>query len=275
MSVLSALRFMVFALAVGAGPALAATQADPCQAADDAAGAVAALPHLATVLKPGAVLDVLAVGSATMFGPEASLAPGTITSQSLGNGTPLAPQAKLFSQLPSDRAFPLQMVKAMQEAVPGLQVSITVRGGRGLLATDMLGLLRTELAGKHYDLVLWQTGTVEAVRNVPPGEFAQTLSEGADAVLAANSNLILVDPQYSRFLQTNSNLEPYELGFQQVAAMPGVVLFRRYDLMRGWVNDGQIDLERTPRADRQKATELLHVCLGKHLARLILESARS
>lgn len=274
MSFLSGFRVLGVAMFVCAGSALAGDPPDLCQAPDDAAGAVAALPQVAAVLRPGAMLEVLAIGSATMFGPEASLSPGTITSQSLGNSTPLPIKAKLFSQPPSERAFPLQMAKAMRGTVPGLQVNITVRGGRSLLATDMLSLLRTELAAKHYDLVLWQTGTVEAVRNVPPSEFAQTLSEGADSVLAANANLVLVDPQYSRFLQTNSNIEPYELGFQQVAAMPGVILFRRYDLMRGWANDDQIDLERTPRSDRQRVSETLHACLGRHLAQLIVESAR-
>ncbi len=274
MSVPSSVRVVVFVLAITAGHALAAEQTDVCRAPDDAAGAVEALTHVTPVLQPGSVLEVLAVGSATMFGPDASLGPGTITSRSLGNAAHVLSQAKLFSQLPSERAFPLQMVKAIRSAVPGLQVNITVRGGRSLLATDMLALLRTELAAKHFDLVLWQTGTVEAVRNVPPGEFAQTLSDGADAVLAANANLVLIDPQYSRFLQTNSNMEPYELGFQQVAAMPGVVLFRRYDLMRSWANDSQIDLERTPQADRQRVIEALHACLGKHLARLIIDSAR-
>ena len=209
-----------------------------------------------------------------MFGPDASLGPGTITSQALGgSGGPSL--AKLFTGAASDRAFPLQMAKALQTAVPGLEVNVTVRGGRSLLATDMLDIIRSELGAHHYDLVVWQTGTVEAVRNTPPGEFGQTLSDGAEAVAAAGANLVLVDPQFSRFLQTNSNIEPYEQGLQQVAAMPGVVLFRRYDLMRGWANDSQIDLERTPKSDRQKVIETLHACLGRHLARLVLESARS
>ena len=274
MSALSTCRLLVLAAAVWAGPVLAATTVDPCQAPDDTAGVVAALPRVALALQSGVALNVLAVGSATMFGPDASLAPGTITSQSLGNGS--APSlAKLFTGPASDRAFPLQMVKALQGAVPGLEVNITVRGGRSLLATDMLDIIRAELGSHHYDLVVWQTGTVEAVRNIPPGEFGQTLSDGAEAVAAASANLVLVDPQFSRFLQTNSNLEPYEQGLQQVAAMPGVVLFHRYDLMRAWANDSQIDLERTPRSDRQKVIETLHTCLGKHLARLVLDSARS
>ncbi len=274
MSARSACHFLVLAAAVWAGPALAGTTVDPCQAPDDTAGVVAALPRVALALQSGVALNVLAVGSATMFGPDASLVPGTVTSQALGGGSPPS-VAKLFTGPASDRAFPLQMAKALQGAVPGLEVNITVRGGRSLLATDMLDIIRAELGAHHYDLVVWQTGTVEAVRNIPPGEFGQTLSDGAEAVAAAGANLVLVDPQFSRFLQTNSNLEPYEQGLQQVAAMPGVVLFRRYDLMRAWANDSQIDLERTPRSNRQKVIETLHTCLGRHLARLVLDSARS
>ena len=274
MSVFSTLQSLMLATFLWIGPALASDAVDPCQAPDDMAGAPAALPRVAAELQPGATLNVLAVGSATMFGPDASLSPGTITSQALGNSN--APSlAKVFSGPASDRAFPLQMAKVLQDAVPGLDVNVTVRGGRSLLATDMLGIIQTELASHHFELVVWQTGTVEAVRNLPTGEFAQTLSEGAEAVTAAGANLVLVDPQFSRFLQTNSNLEPYEQALQQVAAMPGVVLFRRYDLMRAWANDSQIDLERTPRSARQKVIETLHACLGRHLARLVLESARS
>jgi len=240
----------------------------------DANGAASDLGHVAAILQGSKKLDVLAVGSATMFGPEASLAPGTVTSQVLGNGV-AADTSKILTQQPSERAFPLQMAKNLRTLFPGIEVQVSVRGGRGLLATEMLDLLRKELTLKRYDLVIWQTGTVEAVRNMPPSEFGQTLTDGAQAVQESGGDLILVDPQFSRFLQTNSNLDPYFQALQQVSAMPGVVLFHRYDLMRGWANDGGIDLERTSRSDRQKAIEVLHACLGRHLARLVAASARS
>ena len=256
--------------------ALAVPPSDPCTAQDETAGAVAALPHVGDALQPGRTLRILAVGSATMFGPEASLAPGTLTSQALGTSKSPAPPQQ-FTQDASEHSFPRRMAEGLRNAVPGASVQVVVRGGRGLLATDMLVILRDELkaAAIKYDMVIWQTGTVEAVRNLPPGEFAQTLLDGAETVRDAGADLILVDPQFSRFLQTNANLEPYTQALVQVAAMPGVVLFRRYDLMRSWVNDGQIDLERTNRTERKKTVETLHACLGQHLARLVLESARS
>lgn len=259
-----------------ASPVAAAASMDSCPIADDATSSVSSLPHAAEALQPGKRLTVLAIGSATMFGPEASQTRGTLTSQILGAGPgPAGIPSQAFAQQPSEQAFPLQMAKHLRVMVPGADVQVVVRGGRGLLATEMLALLHTELAATHYDLVIWQTGTVEAVRNLPPSEFGQTLADGADATHAAGADLVLVDPQFSRFLQANSNLDPYLQALQQMAAMPGVVLFRRFDLMRGWATEGQIDLERAARSDRQKAIETLHACLGQSLARLVLESARS
>ena len=248
---------------------------NPCAAPDETAGVITALPHVATVLKAGSTLNVLAIGSATLFGPEASFLPGTMTSPSTSKGQPAIPPPQIITAEPSLLAFPNQMVKALQVAVPGADIRLTVRGGRGLSASEMLDLMRTELGAHKYELVLWQTGTVEAVRNTPPGEFAQTLVDGVEAIEAANADLVLVDPQFSRFLQTNSNLDPYEQAMQQAASMPDVLLFRRFDLMRSWANDGLIDLERTAKPDRKRVVETLHACLGAHLARMVLDGARS
>lgn len=249
---------------------------DRCAAPGEAAGTADDMPHVAVSLRAGHRLDVLTVGSATVFSPEAALTPGTVTGRALGlSQSAEAASAKSPTPDVSERAFPQHMAVALRAAVPGVDVRVTVRGGRGMSAADMLDVLREELAARPYQLVIWQTGTVEAVRNLPPADFAQTLSDGAALVQDANADLVLVDPQFSRFLQTNANLDPYALALQQVAAMPGVLLFHRYDLMRTWVNEGQIDLERTPKADRQKAVEILHACLGAHLARLLLNSTRS
>lgn len=266
----------LLASALGVAGAQAEPQRNPCEAPDEAAGVIAALPHVAAALKAGSTLDILAVGSATLFGPEASSLHDTVTSPAAARApTDTPPPPQMITAEPSLLAFPNKMARALEVAVPGAKVELTVRGGRGLLAAEMLNLIRSEMVAHKFELVIWQTGTVEAVRNIPPGEFAQTLADGAEAIQAADSDLVLVDPQYSRFLQTNSNLDPYEQALQQVASLPNVLLFRRFDLMRSWANDGLIDLERTPKADRKHVAETLHACLGAHLARMVLEGARS
>jgi len=99
------------------------------------------------------------------------------------------------------------------------------------------------------------------------------LQEGIDDARQAGADVVLVDSQFSRFLRANTDLDPYETTMQEVAVMPGVVLFHRFDLMQNWVEEGGIDLESASRADRPKMMALLHTCLGETLARFVLTGA--
>ena len=262
--------FIVTSLALPCWTGQAAAE-DRCAAPADITGNIAPLPAATAALKPGGTLNVLTVGSATVFSPTETLQPGTITAQGLGLG-PASPSKQAL--MPTDAAFPMQMAKALQAAVPNLTVNVTVKGGRGMLATEMLDIIRAEMAAHPYQLVIWQTGTVEAVRNIPSGTFYETLADGLAAVTQAGAGLILVDPQFSRFLHANTDLDPYTQSMQQIAAQPDTILFHRFELMRYWVGEGQIDLERTPKAQRVSTVEALHACLGMQLAGMVLASAR-
>jgi hypothetical protein len=162
------------------------------------------------------------------------------------------------------------MMHALQAAMPKVQFRLAVRGGRGLTAEEMLPLLETALKQQHYQLVLWQTGTVEAVRGLRPDGLLELLHTGADLVRGQGGDLVLIDPQFSRFLRANTDVDAYLGVMQQVATMPGVSLFRRFDLMRAWASDGGIDLEHAPKEERDKALDQLNGCLGQALARFVL-----
>ncbi len=246
-----------------------------------------ALPNLAAVLHPGGHVSILVVGSAAVFGPEASLAPGTVTSRTLRVAPPAAtepasPAAPLdagagagpVADRPSEASFPVRMKAALEARLPGLTISLVVRGGRSLTAEDMLPLLRAGLDGpQRPQLVIWQTGTVDAARNVPPGQFNQSLSDGTDATIDAGADLILVDPQFSRFLQANADLPPYFGALRNAAALPGVALFPRFELMQSWSESGLLDLETAEPGDALRFAKTLHACLGTLLAEMVLDDA--
>jgi len=137
----------------------------------------------------------------------------------------------------------------------------------------MLPILRQELTDHHYDLVLWQTGTVEAVLGQRPDALRGVLEDGAEVAVKAEADLVLIDPQFSRFLRANADLSPYETVLQQMTGTAGVTLFHRFDLTQGWVTDGRIDLERVDKDQRDKTITLLHNCLGLALAQYILTGA--
>ena len=60
--------------------------------------------------------------------------------------------------------------------------------------------------------MLWQTGTVEAVQGLRPDVLRGVLQDGADAAEDAHADLVLIDPQFSRFLRANADLEPVRDG---------------------------------------------------------------
>jgi hypothetical protein len=203
-----------------------------------------ALPRVAAALN-ARKLEVLAIGSATVLG---------------ARGQP-------------EGSFSDRMVQDMRQAMPGADIRLTVQGGRGMTAAGMLALLRRQLAGKEFALVVWQTGTVEAAFRMPPEEFARILDAGADAVRAAGADLLLVDPQYSRVLQAHTTLGPYRETMQQAARRHAAVLFRRFDLIRQWVEAGQLDLESAAKPEREKMAERLNACLGQALAQTVMRAA--
>ena len=238
-------------LALVAGP-ISSRAAQPSVEAACAAPAPFAtpdspLPAVAAAIKAGGPVNILAIGSAATVGDQ----PGA------GHHT----------------AFPYRAVEALHAALPGTSFGLTLRGGRGMTAQDMLPLLKAALSSQHYALVLWQTGTVEAVRGQDPDDLQSALQEGIDDAVQAGADVVLIDPQFSRFLRANTNLDPYETTMQDVAMMPGVVLFHRFDLMQSWADDGGIDLESASRANRGKLMALLHTCLGQALARFVLAGA--
>jgi hypothetical protein len=212
------------------------------------------LPHVAAALAKGN-LDIFALGSGSTVGDAG------------GAGGPQ------FAFHAPDASFPHRMVDALQALRPGVKFSITVQGGRNITAEAMLPLLHLALAAHHYDLVLWQTGTVEAVHGLRTDGLSSVLQDGADQVAAAGVDLVLIDLQFSRFLRANADVSPYETVLQQASGSTGVTLFPRYDLTQLWVGNSQVDLERVGRDQRDKTIELLNTCLGAALARYVLAGA--
>jgi hypothetical protein len=74
-------------------------------------------------------------------------------------------------------------------------------------------------------------------------------------------------------LRANADLNPYETVLSQMTSTSAATLFHRFDLTQGWVNAGQVDLERVSHEERDKTIELLNNCLGQALARYVLAGA--
>ncbi len=145
-----------------------------------------------------------------------------------------------------------------------------LRGAPGLTAADSIAMVREELRRAPTQLVLWQTGAVEAARNLDLDELATTLDMGLARIGVAGADAVLIDPQFSRFLRANANVEPYREAMRLAAAAHNAPLVRRYDLMHAWAEAEKVDLERAPRSARVATADRLNDCLARAIAELLV-----
>jgi hypothetical protein len=231
-----------------------AAQPPNCPPAVEGEAGGGPLIHLGAALKPGGKLDILAVGA--------------------GGGAPAPrPAAPATLPPPHPASFGALLGHFLEDSVHGLHVTVTAQGGGGLSAATQVDIIRQALHAHPYQLVIWQTGTVEAVNDEPEDDFYQALSDGAAAAASGGADLVLVEPQYSRFLEANANVSAYLAVMQAAGALPGTLLFHRYDLMHDWVDSGSIDLENAAAADRSAVAARLRACLAGELARALLSNA--
>lgn len=241
------------------------------------------MKHLAIVAFLLLASHALAAGP---LGPETCPAPArTITSQQRFGSLKAAIAARKVDILAigsgattggsgeADGSFPYHMLVALRAARPQVAFDLTVRGGRGMSAEQLLPLLRDALKQGSPAVVLWQTGTVEGVHGMRPDRMRAALRAGLEAVRSVGSSLVLINPQYTRAFRANTDVEPYETELRRLGALPGASLFPRYDLTRSWVESRQIDPERAPENARAAVLARLNTCLGQALARYLLSGA--
>jgi acyl-CoA thioesterase-1 len=228
-------------------PAAARAESAACGAPPELLESGASLPVTARAVATGR-LRVLATGSASVLGPGTS-----------------GPEA----------AWPARLRVLLEARHPGLRVEMVVRGARGLTAADTAALITEELAqgqlqqGGAVQLVLWQAGTVEAVRGLDLDDMVDVLNAGLDRLRAQGVDAVLIDPQFSRFLRANANIDVYRDMLRLVAAAHAVPLLRRYELMRYWAETERVDLERAPRSRRIAVADRLNDCLARAMAELL------
>ena len=226
--------------------AAAPAAAPACEIPDYLLSGDAVLPKVAEALKAGGPLNILVVGSRS----------STI------NVTANTSEAA---------AYPAQMQAALKEKLPAIEVNVSVEIQAKKIAEEVAAGLSKLVEGKKPTLVIWQTGTVDAMRSVDPDDFRTAVDEGVVALRDAGADAILINPQYSPRTESMISASPYLDNMRVVAQEHEVPLFDRFALMQKWSEDGEFDLFTAVHgADLAKR---VHNCLGRALSEFIMAAA--
>ena len=160
---------------------------------------------------------------------------------------------------------------ALKEKLPAVTVDLSVDIEAKKTAEEVTAALPKLLEGKKPTLVIWQTGTVDAVRSVDPDDFRTAVDEGVVALQEAGADVILVNPQYSPRTETMISVPPYLDNMRVVAQQHDVPLFDRFAIMRHWAESGEFDLFSAFHG--VELAKRVHNCLGVALSQFVLEAA--
>ena len=165
-----------------------------------------------------------------------------------------------------EHAWPARLGSALAERFPSTRTKVinlavarqTAKRGAERLDREVLPLKPT--------LVIWETGTMEAVRGIDVDEFRETVQAGIDKLHAARAEVMLMNMQFSRESDAVIHFEPYLATMRELADVNDVPLFRRRGIMRYWAESGSLDLRA---AEGEKGRELaakLYGCIGRAMA---------
>jgi acyl-CoA thioesterase-1 len=166
-------------------------------------------------------------------------------------------------------AYPTQLRIGLEKALPGVDIDVINRGIGGQDVEEMAARMRTEMQHNPASLVIWQTGTNAAIRHMPLEKFDKTLRAGLALGRSLGADFVLMNLQYVPAVVAAPDKEAYERVMADAAKEYGAGLFRRYDIMQAWYQDG-MPYAQFVQLDGLHLNDFGQKCIGKLLTRSIL-----
>jgi hypothetical protein len=229
-----------------AASARAEEPAVSCEVPDYLLASESALPKAAEAIKAGH-LDILVVGSRS----------STINTTSASEAS----------------AYPGRLQAILKEKLPAVAVNVSVEIQAKKTAEEVAADMVKLIEGKKPTLVIWQTGTVDAMRSVDLDDFRSAVDEGVVALQEAGTDVVLMNPQYSPRTETMISAPPYLDNMRVVAQQHDVPLFDRFAIMRHWNESGDFDLFSAVHGI--ELAKRVHDCLGRALSQFVIDAAHT
>ena len=168
-------------------------------------------------------------------------------------------------------AYPAQLKMGLDKALPGIDVDVVNKGIGGQDVEEMVARMRADMQGNPPSLVVWQTGTNAAIRQMPLDKFEGWLRKGMQIGQSLGTDFVLMNLQYVPAVVAAPDKEAYEKVMAAVAKEYDAGLFRRFDIMRGWYQDG-MPYAQFVQLDGLHLNDFGQKCIGKLLTKAVLNS---
>lgn len=221
---------------------------DRCGVSADLASLDMNLPHVAQALAAGGPVVIVAFGSSSTYGTGASA---------------------------RDKTYPSRLAALLARHLPGANIEVLNRGIGGEAAAATLARIDTDVIASHPDLVIWQVGTNDILRDVDPVAAGAVIREGVLRMQRAGIDVVLMDVQFAPPVIQHATFREMERVIAAEGSALGVPVIRRFAMMREWVEEGQMPLSVMLARDHLHMTDASYDCLARSIGRGIVLAARS
>jgi lysophospholipase L1-like esterase len=168
-------------------------------------------------------------------------------------------------------AYPARLEAALKQLLPSVDVKVVTLVRTRMTTQDLAQGMAKLVVDERPDLVIWQTGTLDAIRRIDPENFRTALDEGLETLHHGGADVILMNMQYSPRTETMVPLGPYADIMRVVAQQHEIPLFDRLAIMRHWSDTGAFDLYAAGKDN--VLAHRVHDCIGRAIASLIIDAA--
>jgi hypothetical protein len=172
------------------------------------------------------------------------------------------------------KGYPRRLEEALARRHPGVEITVLNKAKPGQSTAAMAERFARDVLTDEPVLVIWETGTVDAVRGFDVDQFAASLEAGIAVLRQHHSDIMLVNMQYNPSTGSVINFEPYMEAMTHAADFANVYLFRRYEIMKYWSDAGVFDYADVPAHQRPQFAAEVYRCLGEALAEAVDHGAR-
>jgi lysophospholipase L1-like esterase len=166
----------------------------------------------------------------------------------------------------SERAWPARLAVALTSRFPATRVQVANRAVARQTAQEMAARLDHEALAMRPTLVIWETGTTDAVDGTDLDEFRQTMQDGIDRLRTAAVEVMFMDMQFARQTDAVIDFDRYASVLREVTDANEIPLFRRHDIMHHWAESGLFDLPNSDPDTLRRVASRLYDCLGRAVA---------
>ncbi len=182
------------------------------------------------------------------------------------------------SSLQTAKGLPRSYVAGLPEALGArfnnVALQIENLSERTMTATQMAAAIVQRVPALQPDLVIWQTGNVDAAQKIDINSFAEALKSGLEHLRSYGAEILLVAPQYRLRLSMMVDVEPYNDVMERIASAEDVVLFPRFEIMRHWAEEDRFDVRNADLAMQMREAEIQNRCLANQMAGMIAAAAK-